>query len=311
MKSARSERNARFMAAAPLPVRDGIAPSRVYLPPGPWPTVLEFLIERFRFIDEAVLRQRLENGGIVNQAGVPQRPDSVYVPHGWLWYYRIVPDEAVVPFELDILYQDKHLVAIDKPHFLASIPGGRHLRETALTRLRDRLGRPELTPLHRLDRDTAGIMLFCCDPAVRGAYQRLFQSRDVAKQYEAVAPWRCDLQLPCRYQSRLEPSGSHFIMHEVQGEPNSETHIELIEKNGSWARYRLQPKTGRKHQLRAHMHALGIPIRHDGFYPVWRLPEQEDDYTRPLQLLARTISFADPFSGELRRFQSRRTLQPL
>lgn len=304
----KSVRNARLMAGAPLPVRDGIAPSRVYLPPGPWTTVLEFLIERFRFMACDVLRQRLECGDIVDQDGVAQRPDSTYQPHRWLWYYRMVPDEVTVPFDLSILHQDHRLIAIDKPHFLASIPGGRHLRETALTRLRDRLAMPQITPIHRLDRDTAGVMLFCCDPAARGAYQQLFQSREVVKEYEAVAGWHSNLDLPLVYQSRLEPGNLHFIMHEVQGEPNSETRIELIERHGSWARYRLLPRTGRKHQLRAHMHALGIPIDNDGFYPNWRSAELPDDYARPLQLLARAIAFVDPFTGEGRRFESRRAL---
>ncbi|HUH87285.1 MAG TPA: pseudouridine synthase [Pusillimonas sp.] len=305
----RSQRNARLMAGAPLPVRDGVAPSRVYLPPGSWSTLLEFLVERFRFIPPEVLRQRLESGEIVDQRGVAQQAGAAYQPDRWLWYYRMVPDEPIVPFELAVLHQDAHLVVIDKPHFLASIPGGRHLRETALTRLRDSLELPQLTPVHRLDRDTAGVMLFCRDPAARGAYQRLFQSRQVTKEYEAIAAWRHGLALPCVYRSRLEPSGSHFIMHEVAGEPNSETRIELIERDGAWARYRLLPVTGRKHQLRAHMHALGIPIRNDGFYPVWRPAEQADDYARPLQLLARAVEFADPFTGELRRFESSRQLQ--
>lgn len=304
----RSLRNARLMAGAPLPVRDGIAPSRVYLPMGPWATVFDFLAERFRFMPADLLRQRLENGDIVDEAGSPQRPDSPYVPHRWLWYYRIVPDEPVVPFELDILHADDRIIVIDKPHFLASIPGGRHLRETALTRLRDRFGLPGLTPVHRLDRDTAGVMLFCRDPASRGAYQSLFQSREVAKEYEAIAPWRDDLSLPYVHRSRLEPGEPHFTVVETPGKPNSETRIELIARCGPLAHYRLLPTTGRKHQLRAHMSALGIPICNDTFYPRWQPPPMEDDYSRPLQLLARAVEFVDPFSRQPRRFESRREL---
>jgi len=307
----KSLRNARLMAGAPLPVRDGIAPSRVYLPMGPWATVLDFLVERFRFMPADLLRQRLENGDIVDEAGAPQRPGSPYAPHRWLWYYRIVPDEAAVPFELEILHADDRIIVVDKPHFLASIPGGRYLRETALTRLRDRFGLPELTPVHRLDRDTAGVMLFCRDPASRGAYQGLFQSREVAKEYEAVAPWRPGLSLPCIHRSRLEPGETHFIMREVAGEPNSETRIELIARLGPLAHYRLLPTTGRKHQLRTHMSALGVPICNDSFYPCWRPQAPEDDYDRPLQLLARAVEFADPFSGKRVRFESRRQLGSL
>lgn len=304
----RSLRSARLMAAAPLPMRDGVAPSRVYLPVGPWPTMLDFLVDRFRFMPAEILRQRLQNGDIVDEAGVPQRHDTAYLPHRWLWYYRQVPDEPRVPFELDILYQDDRLVVVDKPHFLASIPGGRHLRETALSRLRDSLGLPHIVPIHRLDRDTAGVLLFCCDPGSRGAYQQLFQSRQVIKEYEAIAPWRDDLELPCRYRSRLEPGESHFIMRETEGEPNSETCVEVIVRQGALAHYRLLPLTGRKHQLRAHMQALGVPICNDPFYPAWQPPEREDDYSKPLQLLARAVEFTDPFSQARRRFESRRRL---
>ena len=307
----RSLRNARLMAEAPLPVREGVAPSRVYLPVGPWQTILQFLTERFRFMTEAVLRERLEQGHIVNAQGEPLRPDSAYVPHQWLWYYRVVPNEPVVPFELHVLHEDSRIIVVDKPHFLASIPGGKHLRETALSRLRELFGQPEITPIHRLDRETAGVMLFCRDPVSRGAYQQLFQSREVSKEYEAVAPWRADLALPRVHQSRLEPGDPPFIMCEKAGEPNSETRIELIEHKGAFARYRLLPSSGRKHQLRAHMCALGIPLCNDGFYPQWRPADQQDDYARPLQLLARAVEFVDPFSGRLRRFQSLRTLQSL
>ena len=304
----RSLRNARLMQAAPLPVRDGIAPSRVYLPVGPWPTVFEFLLERFRFMPADVLRQRLQAGDIVDDSGISQRAESPYVPNRWLWYYRVVPDEPVIPFDLQILHRDDRIIVVDKPHFLASIPGGRHLRETVLTRLRERFALPQLTPVHRLDRDTAGVMLLCIDPASRGAYQQLFQSREVFKEYEAVAPWRADLKLPCNHRSRLEPAESHFMMREVPGEPNSETYIEIIEKAGGLARYRLIPTTGRKHQLRVHMNALGIAISNDPFYPDWRPVEVEDDYSRPLQLLARAVEFDDPFSRQRRRFESRRQL---
>lgn len=306
----RSLRRARLMAGAPLPVRDGIAPSRVYLPQGPWATVLDFLLERFRFLPADILRARLHNGDIVDEAGVPQRADSPYVPQQWLWYYREVPDEPVVPFELEILHRDERIIVVDKPHFLASIPGGRHLRETALTRLRSSLGMPHITPVHRLDRETAGVMLFCCDPASRGAYQRLFQSREVLKEYEAVAPWRDGLDLPLIYRSRLVEGEPKLIMQQVQGEENSETRIELIERLGALARYRLLPVTGRKHQLRVHLSALGIAICNDSMYPQWRPEDAEEDYSQPLQLLARAVEFEDPFTGQRRRFESKRQLSP-
>ena len=293
---------------SPLPSRDGVAPSRVHLPHGPWPTLIDFLVQRFPFTSPDVIRQRLVRGEIVDQYGVAQRADSVYVPNRWLWYYREVPDEPRVPFEIDILYRDERILVIDKPHFLASIPGGRYLRETALTRLRQQLDLPQLSPAHRLDRETAGVMLFTVDPACRGAYQSLFQSRDVQKTYEAVAPWREGLVFPLRHESCLAPKPSHFTMQEVPGEPNSRTLIELMRRHGNLALYRLSPVTGRKHQLRVHLSALGIPICNDLFYPELQPSASFDDFDTPLQLLARRIAFTDPYTNVSRIFESRRNL---
>jgi len=292
-------------------VRDGVAPSRVFLPPGPWPTLLDFLLQRFPYIASQVLRQRLAQGGIVDQSGLPQTGESAYRPYRWLWYYREVPDEASVPFDITVLHRDAHLVVIDKPHFLASIPGGRYLKETALVRLRTLLDLPSVSPVHRLDRDTAGVMLFCVDPASRGAYQTLFQSRRVAKEYEAVAPLRADLSFPLVHRSRLQARPGHFTVQETAGDINSETHIELIKEMDGSGLYRLRPSTGRKHQLRAHMSALGIPIRNDAFYPELASRADAGDFSRPLQLLARAVEFIDPISGCTRRFESVRTLQAL
>ena len=296
------------MAGAPLPVRDGVAPSRVYLPPGSWPTLLDYLRERFPYLSDDILRARLDRGEIVDERGASQAGEAAYIAQRWLWYYREVPDEQTVPFELSILHRDDRLVVVDKPHFLASIPGGRYLKETALTRLRFSLSMPQLTPVHRLDRETAGVMLFCCDPASRGAYQSLFQSRDVNKVYEAVAPLRDDLPLPRVHRSCLRQKFSHFTMEEADDEPNSETLVELIACRADLGLYRLSPHTGRKHQLRAHMAALGIPICNDAFYPVLQPYADRDDFARPLQLLARSVEFVDPFSGESRRFESQRQL---
>ncbi|HEU0231154.1 MAG TPA: pseudouridine synthase, partial [Burkholderiaceae bacterium] len=213
-----------------------------------------------------------------------------------------------VPFEVRVLYRDARLVVVDKPHFLASVPSGRYLRETALVRLRRDLDLPTLSPLHRLDRETAGVMLFCVDPACRGAYQALFQARQVDKVYEAVAPVVDGLTFPLVRRSRLRACTGRFTMEEVEGAPNSETHIQLTARcAGGLGLYRLRPATGRKHQLRAHMSALGMPILHDTLYPETHRPAVEN-YERPLQLLARAIRFRDPFSGRVRCFQSERWL---
>ncbi|MBP6018538.1 MAG: pseudouridine synthase [Burkholderiaceae bacterium] len=289
-------------------MRDGVTPSRVWLPQGVWATLADFLLERFVHLSPDILLARLARGDIVDEHGVAQRGDSPYLPLRWLWYYRQVPTEAAIPFDLPVLFRDRYLVAVDKPHFLASIPGGRYLQETALIRLRRALNMPDLSPIHRLDRDTAGVMLFCADPASRGAYQTLFQSRAVHKEYEAIAPLASQVVLPQVYRSRLQQRAGHFTVQEVPGEHNSETGIDLIAAD-VWGHYRLQPVTGRKHQLRAHMAALGIPIRHDMFYPELCQRSDVDDFKRPLQLLARAIAFTDPVSGVARRFESLRTLQ--
>ena len=295
--------------ASPLTVRDGVAPSRVYLPKGQWLTLIDFLVERFPYTSPGTIRERLQRGEIVDSNGEVQVADAAYVPYRWLWYYREVPDEARVPFEIDILYRDDRILAIDKPHFLASIPGGRYLRETALTRLRHQLDLPQLSPVHRLDRETAGVMLFTVDPACRGQYQSLFQSREVSKTYEAVAPLRNDLCFPLERRTRLQPRSSHFTMHEVEGDPNAHTVIDLIRSFGTHGLYRLLPITGRKHQLRAHLSALGIPVCNDLFYPDLQPSSSFDDYSRPLQLLARRLEFIDPFTQVRRVFESCRQLQ--
>jgi len=292
------------------PERDGIPPSKVWLNPGPWKTLYEFLCERFPRIPPDVLRRRLESGDIVDAHGVAQSPDSPYVPERWLWYYREVDDEPPVPFELPVLHRDSRLVVVDKPHFMASVPGGRYLRHTALVRLRREFDLPNLTPVHRLDRDTAGVLMFCVDPAFRGRYQALFQSREVDKEYEALAVPPPGLSFPLVHCSRLEEVPGEFIMRETAGTPNSETRIELLREPDSRgvAHLRLLPRTGRKHQLRAHMSALGMPILNDEYYPVMRLRADPADYRDPLQLLARSVVFRDPVDGRLRCFESRRSL---
>lgn len=292
----------------PLSLRGGVAPSRVFLPPGAWPDLLSFLLERFRYMAPEIIRDRLAAGEIVNGAGVAQNLDSPYQPQQWLWYYREVSDETPVPFDLHVLYRDARLVVVDKPHFMASIPGGRHLRETALTRLRNMLDLPQLSPIHRLDRDTAGVMLFCSNPGSRGAYQGLFQSRHIKKEYEAIAPISTTLRLPRTYRSRLQPEPDRFTVREVCGPANSETHIELLDCRRGLGLYCLRPHTGYKHQLRAHMSVLKIPICNDSLYPVVLGYRDVGDFSRPLQLLARAIELVDPFSGKRLRFESQRQL---
>jgi len=226
-----------------------------------------------------------------------------------LYYYRALPDEPRIPFEAAVLFQDEHLVLADKPHFLPVTPSGRYLQETLLVRLKNQLGLDSLIPIHRIDRETAGLVLFSVQPAERDAYQGLFRRHEVTKHYEAIAPWRPELQFPLQRKTRIVEGDPFFRQREMPGEANSETLIDVLEIRGEQARYGLSPVTGKKHQLRVHMNALGMPICNDRIYPPLELTP-EDDYARPLQLLARSIAFTDPLTGQPRRFESRLDLLP-
>jgi len=293
---------------APLPARGGVAPSKVFLRPGPWSTLIDFLVHRFPYLDAELLKGRLAAGEIVDQHGRAQAAETPYTPGGWLWYYREVPDEPAVPFEIEVLYHDEHLLVVDKPHFLASIPAGSHLRETVLTRMRARFDDMRITAIHRLDRDTAGIMLLSTCVRTRGAYQTLFQRQQVMKEYEAVAPLNAALHLPLVRRSRIVEDSPPFSMKEVGGPPNAETRITLLEGGPSLGRYRLEPVTGRKHQLRVHMSALGVPICNDRLYSGADRSARDEGFCHPLQLLARGLAFRDPLSGAPRVFRSARRL---
>jgi len=300
-------------AVVPLPVRDGVAPSYLWITEDRPGGMLAFLHERFPEIAGPSWAERLARGDVVDAKGVALDADS-HVRQGMrIWYYREIEHETPVPFEETVLFQDAHLLVADKPHFLPTIPTGRFLRETLLVRLKRRpdlqhLDLSQLVPIHRLDRETAGVVIFSHNPATRGAYQSMFQKRVVRKTYEAIAPLLAGRDFPFTYRSRMVDGDKFFVMKEEAGEPNSETLVELIDSRGGLGHYRLHPHTGRKHQLRLHMASLGVPILNDAFYPV-ALPCKGDDFSAPLQLLARAIAFTDPLTGEERRFESRRVLE--
>lgn len=295
------------IALGGLPVRDGVSPSCVSLPGGDWPTFTDFLVQRFPDIARAVWLERMAAAEVFDEFGEAVTPQRAYRGHMRLYYYRALPPETRIPFDEELLFQDEHLVVVDKPHFLPVTPSGHYLQETLLVRLKNRLGLDSLSPIHRIDRETAGIVLFSVKPQERAAYQDLFRQRTVDKRYEAIAPWHADLEFPHVSRSRIVEGQPFFRQAEVEGPPNSETLIELIATRGPWARYALRPVTGKKHQLRVHMYALGLPILNDRVYPPLD-PTPEDDYRFPLQLLAQAIAFDDPFTGERRQFSSRRRL---
>lgn len=290
--------------ASPLPQRHGLDAARLKLPPeGPWLSLRDHLVERLPRVASSRIDEMLAEDRIWGVSG-PLGLDAPFVPDSYIWFHRDLPAEVPVPFEIGVVHQDDDIVVADKPHFLATIPRGQHIMQTALVKLRDSLGLPELSPAHRLDRVTAGLVLFVARRELRGKYQTMFRDRLVHKEYEAIAPHDPALSLPRVVRSRIVKERGIITAFEVDGEPNAETHVSLVEHRGGLGRYRLKPLTGRTHQLRLHMSGLGVPIVNDDFYPVLR-DRPLDDFSSPLQLLARDLSFVDPVSGVRRSFRSR------
>ena len=300
-------RQADANAVGMLPMRAGVAPSYMWVQDDAPGLALAYLLGRFADVTEATWRSRMARGEVIDGEARVLAPDSALRRGMRIWYYREIDDELPIPFEEQILFRDEHLLVVDKPHFLPTTPGGRFLHESLLVRLKHKLGEAQLIPIHRLDRETAGVVLFSLREESRGAYQSLFQQRSVEKTYEALAGPMPGRAFPFIYRSRMAEGTPFFRMEEVAGEPNAETGIDVIEARGAHLLYRLQPRTGRKHQLRVHMAALGAPILNDAFYPD-ALPVKPDDFANPLKLLARAIAFVDPFSGERREFASTRAL---
>jgi tRNA pseudouridine32 synthase / 23S rRNA pseudouridine746 synthase len=296
-----------------IAMRDGVSPSCLALPQHrvvPWASLLDHLVERMPGVSRQTWLTRFETGQVLSEDGQALGPDAPYVNGARVYYWRDLPSETPIPFEAQVLFEDEHLLVADKPHFLPVTPGGRFVRETLLVRLKQRLNLPDLSPLHRIDRETAGLVVFSKRPAERDTYQGLFRERTVHKRYLAIAPAPQSLGLPCVRRSRIEEDEVFYRMRETEGEPNSETHIELLrELSLGLGLYELQPVSGKRHQLRVHMNALGCPIVGDQLYPtVLRGPNEPEDFQSPLQLLAKTVSFTDPVTGQARHFESQRTL---
>ncbi|MEL7940865.1 pseudouridine synthase [Pseudomonas delhiensis] len=280
--------------------------STLHLPAGPWSTVLDCLCARFPAIPRETWLQRLARGRVLDAEGRALDATTPYREGLRVHYFREVEAETPIPFEERILHVDEHLVVADKPHFLPVTPSGQYVEQTLLARLARRLDNPLLVPLHRIDRPTAGLVLFSANPASRAAYQALFRERRMHKRYEAIAPPLPQLEFPHVRRSRLVDGEPFILMREAEGAVNSETRIEVLERREHWWRYALYPVSGKRHQLRVHMAALGAALRNDPLYPQL-LPEEQrrsDDYSRPLQLLARHLAFNDPLTGRPRQFDS-------
>ncbi len=314
---------------------NGVSASKVGVPPNTLLTAIDFLCARFPAIQREIWLQRFDAGRVLNAMGQPIAPAQGLLSESHLLYFREVSDEPTLPFRAQIIFQDDHLVVADKPHFMPVTPGGQYVQQSLLVQLKQQLNLPELSPIHRIDRETAGLVMFSVRAQDRDAYQALFRLRQVEKTYEAIAgvpessPLR--LEFPLTHKSMMVEDAQFFRMCELatdeiqEGEPfNSETWIDCVERldgrdsamqtitpsTPALARYVLKPITGQRHQLRVHMNALGLPLVGDQFYPVVkRAADELDDFSAPLQLLAKTIAFKDPLTGDTRRLESRRVLR--
>ena len=309
------------LAAKALPLREGVSASTRVLPvlrdltfsPASLLSFLEHTSQNPQGLD---WENRLKSGLVCDADGQSLRPDAPYLPSQRIYYWRDAGVEPRIPFEEQIIYQDEHLLVADKPHFLPVTPTGRYVQETLLVRLKKRTGLADLTPMHRLDRDTAGLVMFCIRAPDRDAYAAMFRQRLVHKSYECIAPFLPDISFPLVRQTRLVESQQTFMqMMEAPGESNTETRIALIERfpapQTMLARYSLQPITGKRHQLRVHMNALGLPICGDGIYPTLSPEPLKPKYERPLQLLAKSLVFVDPLTGISHRLLSQQSLEML
>ena len=291
------------------PMLDGVSASKLHLPKlSTQPeSIFRYLCAQFAHISAQEWLQRFEDGLVYDAEGKRLDLDTPYSAHQDIFYYRFLAHEVAVPFQHQVLFENEHLLVVDKPHFLTMSPTGQYVQETLLVRLKKQTQNEQLTPIHRLDRETAGVVLFSKQPETRAVYQQLFAERQVQKTYHAIAPYQANLSLPCTVQLRMEKGEPFYLMHVVAGTPNSKTEIRLLEHNQNWAKYELMPTTGKQHQLRVHLNSLGIAIKNDPFYPILQ-HKQADDFSAPLQLLAKHLSFFDPISQQQFHFSAQQEL---
>ena len=305
-------------------------------------TIADYLIARFYPNDPQIIHARFNTGEVRLDDGTILTSDSPYMPGERIWYFRELADEPQLPSDMPVLYEDEHVLAIDKPHFLPTTPRGSYIAQTALTKLRVREQNPLLIPIHRLDRPTAGVLLFAKTVEARRPFQMMFQHRQVSKTYRAVAPVPADaaaaeqalsaegLQVRSHIQKIRDQLQVQQLSEQecaAQGvEPNTLTTVKILRtltpsaqavegwraepmlnEKREWALYDLAPHTGKTHQLRAHLNLLGSPILGDVLYPQV-LPDAPDRPEYPLQLLAYSLHFEHPITGERVDLYSGRSL---
>lgn len=291
-----------------LPCIDGVSPSTLTLPAQGCDFIFDYLVQVFGHIERNEWLERLRQKQIFfghNGRFFVLDEKTPFMPYAKVYYYRFVKDEIPIAFDYELVFENARFMVIDKPHFLPTSPAGRYVKHTLLTRLKHASKNPDLSPIHRLDKDTAGLILFCKEAGYRGAYQSLFAKNAIKKTYHAIAPYDPNLSLPRVVNLHLCRGEPFYTMQVGCGLVNSQTHIELISHNGTWGLYELTPSTGKLHQLRVHLNHLGIPIKNDPFYP---LVKHDTSFDKPLQLLAKSLSFVDPIDGKFYEFFSKKSL---
>jgi tRNA pseudouridine32 synthase/23S rRNA pseudouridine746 synthase len=285
-------------------------PSCVSLPKvaKPYPAILKFLVQRFPQIGQAEWQQRILQGKVLDEAGVAITNETPFVPQLRLFYFREAVEEPLIPLAETIIFQNDELLVACKPPFLPVTPAGPYINECLLNRLKNKTDNSDLVPLHRIDRETAGIVLFSCNRATRGRYNELFSTGNLEKTYEALAAvTHCPAESDWTVENRLVKSEPWFRMQVVAGAVNARSRIKLVAFRENRAQFLLYPLTGKQHQLRIHMSGLGFCIMNDRYYPEL-LAKQADALDNPLQLIARRVKFTDPVSGRGMEFESERKL---
>ncbi|MDQ7048119.1 MAG: pseudouridine synthase [Enterobacterales bacterium] len=291
---------------APLKPKNGVFPNCHWMPEGAWELYLDYLYERFPHISKQQWIKRMMCQQVVTADGLCIAPDSKYLGNQHIYFYRELDFELAIPYRETVIFENDHIMLVDKPHFLPVAPTGSYLKETLLVRLRNKYQNNDLELCHRLDRETAGLVLLSKKSSNRSSYHQLFSDHKIKKTYWAVAA-ASQYKFPIKRCSRIVKGEPYFKMREVEGVINSETLIEQLEQNSGLSLYQLTPKTGKKHQLRLHMSNMKIPIKNDRFYPELKLKEVED-FKQPLQLLAKRLEFIDPINGKNYRFESQLNL---